>query len=108
MLNKSHVQIISSVLSVLLLLCLFDMPYGFYELVRFIAMVGFALLAYYENIQKNDLLKIIFICLALLFQPFFKVALGRDLWNIIDVVVAVFLIYLAIKRYRNKTIEINL
>ena len=35
---------------------------------------------------------ILFIALALLFQPFFKIALGRTIWNIVDVLVAVFLL----------------
>lgn len=40
--NKS----IKITLSILLFLCLADMPYGYYELVRFLALVGFGLLAY--------------------------------------------------------------
>lgn len=32
--------------------------------------------------------------LALLFQPIYKIALGRIVWNIVDVVVAVFFIVL--------------
>ena len=32
--------------------------------------------------------------LALLFQPFFKLALGRTIWNIVDVMVAIFLVFL--------------
>lgn len=35
---------------------------------------------------------IIFVFLALLFQPFLKIALGRFLWNIVDVVVGIGLI----------------
>jgi hypothetical protein len=35
---------------------------------------------------------IIYIGLALLFQPFFKIALGRQMWNIIDVVIGIGLI----------------
>ena len=27
--------------------------------------------------------------LALLFQPFFKIALGREIWNIVDVIVVI-------------------
>jgi hypothetical protein len=27
--------------------------------------------------------------LALLFQPFFKIALGREIWNIVDVIVGI-------------------
>jgi hypothetical protein len=37
--------------------------------------------------------------LALLFQPFIKIALGRDIWNIVDVIVGIGLIVsLLIKR----------
>ena len=35
---------------------------------------------------------IIYGALALLFQPFFKIALGRELWNIVDVIVGIGLI----------------
>ncbi|WP_260310173.1 DUF6804 family protein [Riemerella anatipestifer] len=79
-------------LTFLLLLCLFDIPYGYYQLVRFVTLIGFSVLAYqYKN---NHTLLVIFISLALLFQPFIKIALGRTLWNIIDVVVAIFLLIL--------------
>ena len=68
------------------------MPYGFYQLVRFAGLVGFAILAYQANQQNKQTEMIIYGGLALLFQPFFKVALGRQIWNIMDVVVAVGLI----------------
>ena len=35
---------------------------------------------------------IIYAALALLFQPFVKIALGRELWNVVDVVLGVLLI----------------
>ena len=40
-------------LAILFLLCLLDMPYGFYELVRFLAMVGFGVLTY-DSYKNND------------------------------------------------------
>ncbi len=76
----------------MLLICLLDMPYSYYEAVRFIALVAFGFLAYLENKKENNGLAVAFVILALLFQPFFKVALGRSLWNIVDVIVAVGLI----------------
>jgi hypothetical protein len=100
MFSKKNIRLISIVLAILLILCLLNMPYSYFEFVRFLSMVGFVLLAYYENTKKNELLKIIFICLALLFQPFFKVSLGREFWNIVDLIVAAFLIYLAMKKYK--------
>jgi len=87
-------SIIKIILSILFLLCLFHMPYGYYEFARFVGMLGFALLAYYDY-QKNQIINsgaIIYIALALLFQPFIKVALGRTIWNVVDVIVSVGLI----------------
>ena len=81
-------KIIKIILSMLFLLCLLKMPYGYYQAVRFTGFLGFALLAYF-GYQKNKKVEvIIFISLALLFQPFIKVALGRTVWNIIDVIVS--------------------
>lgn len=65
------------------------MPYGFYELVRFLALVGFAFLAYQANKEGNKTAVFIYVALAILFQPFLKISLGRDLWNIVDVVVGI-------------------
>lgn len=90
------------ILSVLLLLCLTPMPYGYYQFVRFVAMVVFGVMAYrYYEAKKNEL-AITFGALALLFQPFAKVALGRTMWNVVDVVVAVLLIALWWKEKNNE------
>ena len=79
-------------LAILLFLCLLDMPYGFYQFVRFVAMIGFGILAFQSTESENKSYMIIYGALALLFQPFFKIALGRELWNVVDVVVGVGLI----------------
>ena len=81
-------------LSVLLIGCLLPMPYGYFMLIRFLSMAIFAWFAY-EYYQKGDKrIAYILILLVLLFQPFIKVALTRLIWNIVDVIVAGFLIYL--------------
>ena len=86
-----HLQIF---LAALLLLCLAQMPYGYYTLVRFVAMVVFGVMAYKYYQVKKEGLAITFGALALLFQPFIKIALGRTVWNIVDVIVAILLIIL--------------
>ena len=88
-------------MAALLLACLLYMPYGFYVLVRFVAMVVFAVLAMQYSEKRNSALMVTFGALALLFQPFFKIALGRDMWNVVDVVVAIFLVALCIKERNN-------
>jgi hypothetical protein len=80
------------ILAFLFFLCLLDMPYGFFQFVRFVGLIGFAFLAYNSQKQGRQKDTIVYAALALLFQPFVKVALGRQMWNIVDVVVAVALI----------------
>jgi hypothetical protein len=83
---------IKIILAFLFFICLTDMPYGYYQLVRFAALIGFAILAYTANEQGQKTEAIVYICLAILFQPLIKIALGRELWNVVDVVVGVGLI----------------
>jgi len=84
--------IIKLILAVLLFLCLLDMPYGYYQLVRFVALIGFGILAFKANEQNKKTEMIIYGGLAILFQPFFKIALGREIWNIVDVIIGIGLI----------------
>jgi hypothetical protein len=84
--------IIKLILAILLLLCLAPMPYGYYQFVRFAALIGFAVLAYQANEEGKQTEMVIYGALALLFQPFIKIALGRELWNIVDVIVGIGLV----------------
>lgn len=87
--SKKSENIIKFLLSAILLICLLDMPYGFYQLVRFLGLIVFGIFAYQSNQKGNQTKMFIYIALAILFQPLFKIYLGRNLWNIVDVVVAV-------------------
>lgn len=85
-------------LALLLFGCLLSMPYGYFQLVRFLVAGGLVYLSIIEGDRKN--LKIVYVLLALLFQPFFKIALGRELWNIVDVALGGWLL---IDAFRDKT-----
>lgn len=85
-------NIIKLILAVLLFLCLAEMPYGYYQLVRFLSVTGFAYFAYQAKNKENVLELVLYVCLAVLFQPFIKISLGRELWNFVDVLVALMLI----------------
>jgi hypothetical protein len=89
---KISSNIIKSILAILLILCLTNMPYSYFQLVRFISFIGFIALAYQSHKKNREKEMIIYCILTLLFQPFFKVLLGRELWNVIDVVVSAGLI----------------
>ena len=85
--------IIKIILAVLFLCCLLDMPYSYFQLVRFLGMTGFVWLAYQERNSQDKTILIIWIASALLINPFIKVALGRTVWNAVDIVWALILIF---------------
>lgn len=87
-------------LSTLFLLCLLDWNYGFYEFVRFIGMIGFGILAYQEKDNDNRNWFFIWLVSALLINPFLKVSLGREIWNIMDVIWAGLLIYSLFQKHK--------
>ena len=96
--NQSIKNLIKIILSVLLLCCLLKMPYGYYQFVRLASFIGFIYLSIDANKKGNENQIIIYVALALLFQPFIKIAFGRDIWNIIDVIVSIGLILSLFKK----------
>lgn len=85
------------ILAIALLLCLVPMPYGYYMLVRIVATILFVIFARQYYLTKKEELSITFCILAFLFQPLIKVSLGREVWNIVDVAVAILLLVLWFK-----------
>lgn len=105
--NKNHInmaktiKILKIVLTIFFIGCLFDMSYGYYQLVRFLGMVGFGILAF--NVSKiNQIWFLIWLSSAILINPIFKIALGRELWNIIDIIWAILLIVSIFIKTKNK------
>ena len=98
--------IIKIVLAILFVGCLFDWSYGYYELVRFLGMVVFGILAY-DNYEKNKTWFVIWLSSAILINPIFKIALGRELWNIVDIIWAILLIVSIFIKTKNKVNKLN-
>lgn len=90
--NPIYTNGIKITLAILFFLCLADMPYGFFQLVRFMALIGFLILAYNANNEGRKNEAIVYIGLALLFQPLIKISLGRTIWNIVDVIIGISLL----------------
>lgn len=91
--------IVKITLSILFLICLTDMPYGYFQFVRFAGMVAFAWLAY---VEKDKSIYLFWLSSAILINPFIKIALGRTLWNIIDIFWAVILLASLALAYNSK------
>jgi hypothetical protein len=82
-------KLVKIVLAILFFICLLDMPYGYFQFVRLAGFIGFVYLAYNSNLNNQQQAVILFVCLAILFQPFIKISLGRTIWNIVDLIVGV-------------------
>ena len=95
-------KLIKGILIILLLLCLADMPYGYYIFVRWAATLGFGYFAYQAHKQEQNYWMLICIAIAILFQPFAKIPLGRFLWNVVDVLLAISLIISLFIKNNNK------
>lgn len=83
--------LVKIILIILFMGCLIDWPYGYYQMVRFVGMIGFAILAYHDY-KDNKTWFYIWLISAILINPMFKIALGRDLWNVVDVMWAMTLV----------------
>ena len=93
MINNSNIILgIKGGIAILLILCLLKADYGFYQVVRTLVSFGFAFLSYRYYNEHNKTNAIIYLCLLIVFQPMLKIAFGRDIWVVIDVLVAGFLI----------------
>lgn len=99
MITKDTIGFVKISLSILFLLCLLDWQYGFYQLVRFLGMIGFGILAF-EEYEKDKNWFIVWISSLILINPIFKISLGRDIWNLVDIIWVVLLVY-SIFRKRN-------
>ena len=60
-------------------------------------MIGFAILAWNAYQEGRNKLTVVYGSLLLMFQPFIKLALGREIWNTVDIAVALFLIITIVK-----------
>jgi hypothetical protein len=96
-------KLLSIGIALLLLACLADMPYGYFQFVRFASAAFFSYAAYHENEKGSKELAIVFLVLAILFQPFIKISLGRTIWNIVDVIVSLGLFGYAMKGSSGKS-----
>jgi hypothetical protein len=81
-------KLIRIALAALLIIFLFHIPWGWFRLFRYFSLVGFSILAYYAYERKNVPLVILYLILAMIFQPFWLLPMGPLPWHALDVAVA--------------------
>lgn len=90
MVNQKN--IIKFTLIVALVLCLVDMPYWYYQLIRIFGTIGFAYLAYIDYKIRIKYTPQIFIVAAILLNPIIKISFDRVAWQVVDILLAIILL----------------
>ena len=85
-------RIIFLVPAAMMVLALLPMPYGYYQLLRLISCVCCGLIAYgfWQRQQQAWALAMGFV--AILYNPVIKIALGREVWSVVNLISAGFMV----------------
>jgi hypothetical protein len=90
-------------ISCLLLICLLQLPFGYFQLIRFISVVGFAILAWYSYERKQFPVVIVYLGLAVIFQPLMVVPMEGTRWVFASILVAAGLVISIFVKGKAKT-----
>lgn len=71
--------------AVFIVLGALPLPYGYYQLLRFVAFFAFAMAAYFSHLSGKKILSIVLGFAALVFNPFIKIIFSKDVWMVVDV-----------------------
>jgi len=70
-----------------------EWPYGYYTFLKWITCITSILVAF-QAFEKNiDWAKVVFIVIAILFNPLAPIYLSRSTWIPIDIITAIFFIF---------------
>jgi len=97
-----------AIVAILLIVSFFKLPFEYYQIIRFIVTAIFLWLIISYNGKENLGLRFFFGVLAVLFNPFYKIDIGRSLLQIVDLVTASLLIILIIQNSIGFKVLMNL
>ena len=70
-----------------------EWPYGYYSILRWITCIT-SILVVLQAFEKNiDWAKVVFIVIAILFNPLFPIYLSRSTWIPLDIITAMLFIF---------------
>jgi len=105
--SKKYIIIVGLISSILLILAITDLPYGYYTLLRWIitcSSIFYIFISASYNIVSTLILHAI---IGILFNPIIPVYLSREIWLPIDIIVGfiylISMIILAIKIKKDET-----
>jgi hypothetical protein len=96
-------SILLRIITALLLIgALAKCPYGYYTFLRLFTCGTGIYCAYLAKKHSSDKWLLIFAFVAILFNPFLPIKLGRSLWTILDIVTAIFMLISSYFFHENK------
>jgi len=93
---KRPLLLVGIIAAILLLLALFDMPYGYFTFLRLAVCIASIVVIVFNYTHNRYWASCIWGLIAVLFNPVILVHIDRDLWQIIDFVCAGLFIYAGI------------
>ena len=85
-----------------LLIALLEMPYGYYQLLRVGICISSGILAYRAFEKQKSELGFAFVASALIYNPIAPLALGREIWTVVNIATIGILIWSYVSLRRNQ------
>ena len=95
---KPFIILICVLLAALYLIGIADLPYGYYQFIRLVSLVGLLFFIFLYAIERENFLNIpnvIAGLILILFNPILPIYLDKETWVILDIICAVALLILA-------------
>lgn len=95
---KNNIKNIKIVCSIMLFIALFNNPYSYYQILKWVTTISFVYLAnhYFKSNMENFCW--MFIALAVLYNPIAPISFERSTWEIVNILTIFVLVY----SFRNK------
>lgn len=100
--RRNHEKVMIVILLLLTVLCLTDLPDIVSQIVRSLAFAGYLYMGYLSVRGGKWGFTVLYLLLALVFQPFYMFGIGQQLWVVIDIVVIVTLLYSLYRAFKSK------
>jgi hypothetical protein len=100
---KTYIPFLLGLSSVMSLIAILDLPYGYYNLLRLIIFsTGTLYLVFFRN-PLLPVVDIIIFIVVLLWNPIFPVYLTKDIWTVLNVMFSIGCIILILLMRNNKS-----
>lgn len=91
--------------TLLLIIAVGDLDYGYYQILRIIITIFAIIFAFIFKDFKNNILTTIMIIIAILFNPILPIYLDKEIWVILDFISSIIFLISAINIIKSQSIN---